>query len=230
MYIAIGVLALLSVIGSVTLSSRISELHESVNALNEQLLTQNQSIAANVRSVDQNVSALRTAIDKHTVVFLSDDGNLLSKQEYETGDMIVPPTDIPQKSDDEMYTYTFVGWDSDFGFAVTDAVYQAVYSSELREYIITFEDENGNIISSDPYHYGDEVLAPDYYPDEMPDDGKQYEIIWDKDITAVSEDTTYKAVINEVTTDDSSDETDVADTSNSNDTEDTAANEDGIDE
>ena len=211
LYIAFGVLSLLSIIGFIALSARISELHESVNALNEQLLTQNQTIAANVQSVGQNVSSLKTDLGKHTIVFLSDDGTLLAKQEYATGDIIVPPTDIPQKSDDEMYTYTFSGWDADFGYAVGDAVYQAVYTSKLREYTITFEDENGNEISSDTYHYGDEIAVPEYSPDEMPDDGKEYEVTWDKEIGTVSEDTTYKAVIKEVTSDSASETEDVTD-------------------
>lgn len=211
LYIAFGVLSLLSIIGFIALSARISELHESVNALNEQLLTQNQTIAANVQSVGQNVSSLKTDLGKHTIVFLSDDGTLLAKQEYATGDIIVPPTDIPQKSDDEMYTYTFSGWGADFGYAVGDAVYQAVYTNKLREYTIVFEDENGNEISSDTYHYGDEIAAPEYSPDEMPDDGKEYEVTWDKEIGTVSEDTTYKAVIKEVTSDSASETEDVTD-------------------
>ncbi|MBR1899307.1 MAG: hypothetical protein IJ825_10575 [Oscillospiraceae bacterium] len=221
LYIAFGVLSLLSIIGFIALSARISELHESVNALNEQLLTQNQTIAANVQSVGQNVSSLKTDLGKHTIVFLSDDGTLLAKQEYATGDIIVPPTDIPQKSDDEMYTYTFSGWDADFGYAFGDVVYQAVYTSKLREYTITFEDENGNEISSDTYHYGDEIEAPEYAPDEMPDDGKEYEVTWDKEIGTVSEDTTYKAVIKEVTSDSSSETEDAAD--NTEITEETAS-------
>ena len=221
LYIAFGVLSLLSIIGFIALSARISELHESVNALNEQLLTQNQPIAANVQSVGQNVSSLKTDLGKHTIVFLSDDGTVLAKQEYATGDIIVPPTDIPQKSDDEMYTYTFSGWDADFGYAFGDVVYQAVYTSKLREYTITFEDENGNEISSDTYHYGDEIEAPEYAPDEMPDDGKEYEVTWDKEIGTVSEDTTYKAVIKEVTSDSSSETEDAAD--NTEITEETAS-------
>ena len=196
-YIALGALSLVGLMGFIVLSARISELHESINALNEQLLKQNQSIASNVQIVDQNVSAVKADLDKHTVVFLSDDGTLLAKEIYSTGDIITPPSEIPEKSDDEMYSYTFTGWDSDFGYAVSDAVYQAVYSKKLREYTITFEDENGNVISTDIYHYGDTVNAPDYYPANLPDDGKQYEVVWDKEITEVSEDTTYKAVIQE---------------------------------
>ena len=48
LYIAFGVLSLLSIIGFIALSARISELHESVNALNEQLLTQNQTSSHNI--------------------------------------------------------------------------------------------------------------------------------------------------------------------------------------
>ena len=48
-------------------------------------------------------------------------------------------------------------------------------------------------------------------PDEMPDDGKEYEVTWDKEIGTVSEDTTYKAVIKEVTSDSASGTEDVTD-------------------
>lgn len=201
-YIALGVLSLLSIIGFIALSARISDLHESVNALNEQLLTQNQTIAANVQTIEQKVSSIKTDLGKHTIVFLSDDGSLFEKQIYETGDMIEPPEEVPEKDDDEMYTYTFSGWDSDFGYAVNDAVYQATFTSKLREYTIRFEDEDGNEISSDIYHYGDEIIVPD--------DGKE----WDKEIETVSEDTTYKAVTKEVSessseTEEASDNTEV---------------------
>ena len=33
----------------------------------------------------------------------------------------------PKKTDDEMYTYTFDGWDNDFGYAVNDIIYYPVY-------------------------------------------------------------------------------------------------------
>lgn len=192
-YIALGALSLFGLIGFIVLSSRISELHESTNALSEQLLKQNESIQSDVYTLDRNVSAVKADLDKHTVVFLSDDGKMLAKETYFTGDRIVPPAEIPEKNDDEMYSYTFTGWDSDFGYAVSDVVYQAVYSKKLRDYTITFEDEKGNVISTDIYHYGDTVNVPDYYPTNLPDDGKQYEMVWDKEITEVTEDTSYKA-------------------------------------
>ena len=222
-YIALGALSLIGIIGFIGLSARISELHESINALNEQLLTQNQSIANEVQIVDQNISDVRSNMDKHTIVFLSEDGTVIAKNEYSTGEIIVPPTDVPQKTDDEMYTYTFDGWDNDFGYAVNDVVYQAVFSKKLREYTITFDDENGNVISQETYHYGDSVDAPDYIPSEMPDDGKEYEVTWDKELTAVSEDTTYKAIIKEVTatektTDDSLETTAPAEQADTTDT------------
>ena len=198
-YIAFGAFSLIGIICFIVLSSKISELHESINILNEQLLTQNQSIVDEVQRVDQNISTVRSNMDKHTIVFLSDDGTVIAKNMYSTGEVIVPPTDTPQKTDDEMYTYTFDGWDKDFGYAVNDVVYQPVFYKKLREYKITFEDENGNVIIQKTYHYGDSVDVPDYIPSEMPADGKEYEVTWDKDISSVSEDKTYKAIIKELT-------------------------------
>ena len=198
-YIAFGALSLIGIICFIVLSSKISELHESINILNEQLLTQNQSIVDEVQRVDKNISTVRSNMDKHTIVFLSDDGTVIAKNMYSTGEVIVPPTDTPKKTHDEMYTYTFDGWDKDFGYAVNDVVYQPVFLKKLREYKITFEDENGNVIIQKTYHYGDSVDVPDYIPSEMPADGKEYEVTWDKDISSVSEDKTYKAIIKELT-------------------------------
>ena len=198
-YIAFGSLSVIGIICFIVLSLKISELHKSINNLNEQLLTQNQSIEDEVQIVNQNISTVRSNMDKHTIVFLSDDGTVIAKNIYSTGEVIVPPTYTPTKIDDEMYTYTFDGWDNDFGYAVNDVVYQPVFSKKLREYIITFEDENGSVIIQKTYHYGDSVDVPDYIPSVIPDDGKEYKVIWDQDVSSVSENKTYKAVIKELT-------------------------------
>lgn len=197
-FLLLGAFSIIGVIGFCLLSLRISDLHESINTLNEQLLIQNEAIAKSVETVNTNVIALNTQSDMHTVVFLSDDGTILEKRRYSTGDVILLPNDVPVKDDDENYTYTFLGWDKDVAYAYSDVVIQAVFSKALREYEVTFEDENGNVLTSKKYHYGDSISIPEYYPSDVPDDTKQYTVSWDKNITEVFEDTTYKAVIVEV--------------------------------
>lgn len=198
LYLAFGALSILCMIGFIILSTRISEMNKTINSLNEQLSMQNQSLANQVNTANQNITAVGSEVNKHTIIFISDDGTILSKNMYSTGDVIIPPSENPIKKEDEMYNYSFAGWNSSFKYAVNDAVFQAVFNKKLREYTITFEDEKGNVLCTNTYHYGDTVKIPEYIPVDETDKEKKYNVSWDKEIAIVSDNTTYKAVVKEV--------------------------------
>lgn len=193
-YILVCAISVVGIIGFVVLSVRISNMQESIHEMNEQLMTQNQSIENRVLAADQKITNVDSNIKKHTIIFLSANGTILSKTDYSTGDMIVPPTENPPKSPDEKYCYIFDGWDGYVGYAIGNAIYKPVYKLSLREYTITFEDEDGKIISKNTYHYGDKVLAPNYPTDDSTGDGTGFK--WDKEIEIVTADTTYKLIKN----------------------------------
>lgn len=198
LYPALGAIALIGIGSFVVLSSRISSLNQQINSLNEQVLTQNQAISSQIKGINDNIYDVQSNIGMHTIVFLTDENTLYMKKTFATGEIITPPVDHPEISDDEMYTYSFEGWSGEFGYAVEDAVYIAKYTKNYKEYKVTFIDENGNLISEKIYHYGATVDVPEYEPDVESNNDNLYTVTWDKEIEKVSSDVIYQANIVEI--------------------------------
>ena len=64
---------------------------------------------------------------QYTVRFVSD-GTVISVATYKYGEQPVIPAN-PKKSSDSLYSYKFVGWDSEISAVTSDATYNAVYES-----------------------------------------------------------------------------------------------------
>ena len=127
-----------------------------------------------------------------TVIFVNDDGEILSSQQYSIGDsIIVPPT--PTKASDNTYTYAFAGWDKAVVDCAGDATYTATYKSTYIDYVVKFVDEDGTVISEKGYHWGDKVAVP-VDPIKEADDTHSYTFAgWDKEVVNCIGDTTYTA-------------------------------------
>lgn len=96
-----------------------------------------------------------------TITFQNWDGEVISSETYEPGAEVVIPAD-PAKEADETYTYTFAGWNAEVSAtAQADATYTAQFEQTYIEYTVTFKTWDGEVISSEVYHYGDEVVVPD---------------------------------------------------------------------
>lgn len=65
----------------------------------------------------------------YTVTFISD-GKILSQHNYKYGETVLVPRD-PVKLNDDIYSYTFIGWSSEITEVTGDAVYEAMFDSEL---------------------------------------------------------------------------------------------------
>ena len=144
---------------------------------------------ANTFTIDLELSNCVT----YSVKFINYDGSVLLEQSYIYGDTISVPSN-PTRPSDNIYNYTFVGWDKDISSICTGNVtYTAQYSNEYREYTITFLDENGNIISSGTYHYGDNVAIP--VPTKESDNTYNYTFSgWDTSVSETCDgDATYTA-------------------------------------
>ena len=178
----------LMIAGFVMLSTRISQLNQSINTLNEQVA---ENYKDSISSIEKNINQLEKEINQHTVVFVSD-GNVISKTDYYTGEKIVPP-EIDIEKTDEQYIYRFEGWDKLVDYAFEDTVILAVYNKTPRMYKIEFRDENGNPITSQDYSYGEIVNEPDYIITR--NQGEGIEVKWDKEITPVYKNTVYNAVV-----------------------------------
>lgn len=63
----------------------------------------------------------------YTVVFKNWNGDVISTKTYHYGDKVTAPSD-PSRTADDMYTYTFAGWDKDVVDCAGDATYTATYT------------------------------------------------------------------------------------------------------
>ena len=131
-------------------------------------------------------------LDKFLVTFRNDDGTELKSDEVEYGAMPVAPAD-PTKESTAQYDYTFAGWTPAVAIVTQAATYTATYTATLREYLVTFLNEDNTVISSKNYKYGETPVAP---ADPIKQNTAEYTYTfngWDHAIAQVQGPQTYKA-------------------------------------
>ncbi len=128
----------------------------------------------------------------YTVVFKNWDGTVLSTQTYHWGDAVTAPAN-PTREKDDTYTYTFAGWDQEIVSCAGDATYTANYNSAYINYMVVFKNWDDTVLSSETYHWGDEVTAP-AAPTRAADDTYTYAFAgWDMEIVNCAGNVTYTA-------------------------------------
>jgi len=132
-------------------------------------------------------------INKYTVNFVDDDGEIITSEEVEYGNMPTIPAN-PSKAADAQYTYTFKEWSPAVVEVTGAATYTATYSSTLRTYPVIFLAENGStVIKETAVEYGAMPTPPDD-PVKYPDAQYNYTFAgWTPDVVAVTGPTVYKA-------------------------------------
>jgi len=137
--------------------------------------------------------------NKYKVIFMDEDGKTILKEEAEynygtKASDIVKPSD-PSKKATSQYTYTFTGWSPVIEDVTKDVVYKAIYKAEVNKYTVTWLNEDGTVLETDKnVEYG----TMPKYDGETPkkDNTAQYTYVfdkWDKEISEVTGDITYKA-------------------------------------
>ena len=128
----------------------------------------------------------------YTVIFKDEDGTILSEKTYHYGDKVTVPA-TPTKVADNIYTYAFKSWNKAVVNCAGDATYIATYTSTYIDYTVIFKNENGTVLSTKTYHYGDKVTAP-ATPTKVADNTYTYTFAgWDKTVVNCAGDTTYTA-------------------------------------
>ena len=131
--------------------------------------------------------------NEYTVIFKNYDGSIISEEIYHYNDNVVEPSDVPTKNSDTTYTYVFAGWDNDVTVCKGDTVYVATFTPVYINYTITFKNDNGTILSTKTYHYGDTITQPDT-PTKASDNVYSYTFkAWDKTVVKCEGDAIYTA-------------------------------------
>ncbi len=133
--------------------------------------------------------------NKYTITFVNE--GVESSQEVEYGSMPQTPLINPTKDSDNVYSYTFAGWDSEIVAVTGNKTYTAVYTPKYIEYTIRFVDYDGTELTSETLHYNDEVEAPSN-PSRANTAEYTYEFIgWDSEVSNVTGNKTYTATYSE---------------------------------
>ena len=130
----------------------------------------------------------------YTVTWKNEDGSVIESETLEYG-ATPAHADITKESTAE-YTYTFAGWTPGIGIVTSDAEYTATFTQTKNSYLITFQNEDGTVLSSETYEYGAMPTIPTT-PTKPADGANTYTFAgWDKEIVPVTEAATYTATYN----------------------------------
>ncbi len=131
--------------------------------------------------------------NKYTVTFLNWDGSILEEKQVEYGVIPTYTKATPTKQGNEVYKYTFTGWNKEPVAVTGTATYTAQFKQDYVDYTVTFVLGNGeeNVVKT--YHYGDTVDVP-ANPSKAADKTYTYKFSnWDKAVVPVAGDVTYTA-------------------------------------
>lgn len=141
-------------------------------------------------------------INKYIVTWLNEDGSELKTEKVPYGTMAVYSGDNPEKAEDDQYSYTFVGWDSEPGEVTGDVTYTAVYDKKEKEieYVITWKNEDGSSIKTTKVKKGEKPEFDGETPVKEATAQYNYEFAgWTPELVEATEDTEYTAKFKETT-------------------------------
>ena len=96
---------------------------------------------------------------EYTITFVNEDGSSLYSATFAYGETPVYGGQTPYKAGDPTYNYTFSGWTPSLSPVTGNATYVATFSSNYTEYLVTYQNDNGDVLASISCHYGDSVPA-----------------------------------------------------------------------
>ena len=136
-------------------------------------------------------------VEIYTVVFANGD-SVLQIGEYDAGSMPEYKGATPTKDSTAKYVYYFLDWRDQNGWSVENIyenkVYMADFDSDYRKYWIVFLDEDGTLIDSVQYEYGQMIDAYNLKTRSY-EDGYQHDYDgWEPALQRVTERAVYKAV------------------------------------
>lgn len=91
--------------------------------------------------------------------FVNWDGSSLKTGTVDYGATPTAPEN-PSRASTAQYNYTFSGWSPSVGAITGNTTYTAQFTQTLRNYAVTFKDENGATLKTETVNYGSTATAP----------------------------------------------------------------------
>lgn len=100
----------------------------------------------------------------YTIKWLAN-GYTIKSEQVDYGQIPNQPSlaEVPDKSPSNEYTYQFKGWDREIEAVTGNTTYTAVYERKTRQYLVSWMDENGNLLKKEQCDYLSSVGS--YTPD-----------------------------------------------------------------
>ena len=135
------------------------------------------------------------SVNKYSVTFKDEEGNVLQESEIEYGKLPVFESDLPLPEDDAQYSYSG-SWDKNIVKVTGNAEYTFLLTKEIRTYTVTFKNGD-NVLMQKQYEYGE---MPSF--DGIPYKASTAEYIytfsgWNSEVGSVVGDATYVAQYDE---------------------------------
>ena len=130
--------------------------------------------------------------NKYLITFRNDDGTVLKSEEVEYGMLPIAPA-TPTKESTAQYNYEFAGWSPSVTLVSQAATYTATYNSSVREYLVTFLNDDNSIISMQSCKYGSYPTIPTTPTKQATAEFSYTFAGWTPEVVAVTGDATYKA-------------------------------------
>ena len=148
---------------------------------------------ANVTGDAVYTATFDAVVNQYTVTF-KNDGATLQSSLWAYGSTPTYSGVTPAKSSSVQYDYSFNGWTPTIVAVASEAVYSATFASTLREYVVTFRNDDGTVLQASNVAYGTVPVYSGETPEKAADAQYSYTFNgWNKDVVAVTGAITYTA-------------------------------------
>ena len=146
-----------------------------------------------------DVAASANFVQNYYVYFVNWNGVTLQWGDLPAGATPSYTGATPVCEQNEMYSFTFAGWDKEIAPVYDDTVYTATYALTPRIYNVSFIGADGVVLQSDTLEYGATPSYTGETPIKATDDKYVYTFAgWDKPISNVTGEATYTAAFSTV--------------------------------
>ena len=141
-----------------------------------------------------NLIQVVNEIQTYTATFRNYDNTLLYETQVNAGETPTYTGTTPTKPSDDLFDYTFTGWNPELAPILQDTTYTAQFRAVRKQVQVTFENYDGTILEQKNIGKGTEPTYTGETPTKPSDDLYDYTFSgWSPELSIINEDTTYTA-------------------------------------